>query len=354
MNAQQQHMDTDRRWQACTEKDASFDGQFVLGVHTTRIYCRPSCPARTPLRKNISFFASPAAAEASGLRACKRCLPREGAAPNAADELARQAATIIQQTGQARLSDLSAKLHISPFHLQRTFKKIMGISPAQFARAHRIKTVKRNLKDGLTVTNAIYDAGFNNSSSLYAKSASMGMTPSTYQRGGRGMCISYTFMDCAFGRMLVAGTARGLCAVYFGEHDEALLSMMHDEYPAAEVATQATVQVMHWANGIAQIWSDQKQHVPLAQLPLDVQGTAFQARVWQAIRAIPSGSTRNYTEIARDIGEPTATRAVANACGANRVAVVIPCHRVIRSDGKFGGYRWGIDRKEQLLALERQ
>lgn len=340
------------RWQACLDKDAGFDGQFVFGVRTTGIYCRPSCTARTPLRKNVRFFATPDDAEQAGLRACKRCLPREGAAPDAAADLARQAAAIIQQSGRARLDELSAQLHISPFHLQRTFKKVMGVSPLQFARAYRINAVKHGLKQGQSVTTAIYDAGFNNSSSLYEQTPAIGMTPSAYQRGGRGMQIGYAITNCVAGRMLVAATTRGLCAVYFGDSDQGLIAMLREEYPAAEIAENDQPHTVSWARQIAGYWNGNEPYAALAKLPLDVQGTAFQARVWQAIREIPAGVTQNYGEIARAIGEPGATRAVANACGANRVGVVIPCHRVVRADGALGGYRWGAERKRQLLTLE--
>jgi len=344
----------DQMWRAFEDKDAAYDNQFFVAVRTTRIYCRPSCPAR-PLRKNVVFFPTWQAAEDAGFRACKRCHPKQTF--DNATTLAQRAAELIQADGTARLDQLSAALHISPFHLQRTFKKVMGVSPLQYARAQRIQQVKQELKTGTRVTDAVYNAGFNSSSRLYEQAAGIGMTPGAYQKGGQGMNIDYTIIDSALGRMLIAGTPRGLCALYLGDDDATLERELAQEYPAARIQRHPRhdhTALHQWAEAVTQYLNQEQPHAALAQLPLDVQGTAFQARVWQALRTIPEGETRSYSELAHSIGQPTAVRAVANACGANHVAVVIPCHRAVRQ-GKgnvVGGYRWGTARKAKLLAQE--
>lgn len=344
----------DDMWRAFADKDPQYDGQFFVAVKTTGIYCRPSCSAR-PLRKNVVFFATWDAAEAAGFRACKRCHPK--AAHDQATALAHRAAEQIRADGTARLDQLSQALHISPFHLQRTFKKVMGVSPLQYAKAQRLQQVKHELRTGSRVTDAIYNAGFNSSSGMYEQAgqrvAGIGMTPGTYQKGGRGMTIDYTISQTRLGRMLVAGTSRGLCALYLGDNDAALEHELMKEYPAAAIQQHTNAAVQVWADEVVR-YLNQQPHTPLTQLPLDVQGTAFQARVWQALRNIPEGETRSYRDIAQSIGQPSAVRAVANACGANHVAVVIPCHRVVRQGqgNDIGGYRWGAERKAQLLEQE--
>lgn len=338
-------------WQAFTTKDANYDGQFFVAVRTTGVYCRPSCPAK-PLRKNVLFFADCDAAENAGYRACKRCHPRELLLP--AEALAQNAVRWIESNGHARLSALSQAMNVSPFHLQRTFKRVMGLSPLEYAQSLRLQRLKSALKpQQLSSIAAIYEAGFNTPSRVYEQLDAIGMTPGVYQKGGRGMVITYSFTECALGRMLIAGTQRGLCAVYFGDDDAQLERDLREEYPAAQLERHPSSALTDWTQTVAQYVAGGQSHNSLQKLPLDVQGTAFQARVWQALRQIPQGQTRSYSQVAQAIGQPSATRAVANACAANRVGVVIPCHRVVRENGDAGGYRWGVGRKAALLAQER-
>ncbi len=346
-------MTEDQLWNAWERQDAACDGQFYVAVRTTGVYCRPSCPAR-PLRKNVLFFASCEEAESAGYRACKRCHPREAALPDASAELVQRVVQLIERDGNARLDDLGAQLNISPFHLQRTFKRVLGVSPLKYAQLLKSRQIKAELKSSATVTDATYNAGFNSSSRVYEQSdLALGMTPGSYQRGGRGMHIAYTLIDSVLGRMLIAGTPRGICAIYFGDEDVQLESALLKEYPAAAIECHENTVLTQWAQAVVQYLAQQQPYSAIAKLPIDVQGTAFQAMVWQALRQIPPGVTWSYSDVAKAIGQPTAMRAVANACGANRVSIVIPCHRVVREDGKTGGYRWGATRKAMLLATER-
>ncbi len=263
------------------------------------------------------------------------------------------AVALIDAGGSAKLGDLSAQLHVSPYHLQRAFKRAMGVSPRQYALARRVKDMKTGLRNGASATEAIYEAGFGSSSRAYAQSASLGMTPGAYGRGGRGMVIGYALADSALGRMLLAATPRGVCAVYFGDSDDELRRALSDEYPAAHIErSDADPELEARAAAVAEYLDSGRSYASLSSLPLDVYGTAFQARVWQALRDIPPGDTRTYAEVAKAIGRPAATRAVANACAANRAAMIIPCHRVVRADGGVGGYRWGEERKRRLLDEE--
>lgn len=343
-------MNSDEMWTAFDNKDAAYDGRFFAAVRTTRVYCRPSCAAR-PLRKNVEFFDSADAAEAQGYRPCKRCQPRSVLLPAA--QLAARAAAFIESNGHARLDALSRELGFSPFHVQRVFKRVMGVSPMQYAKTHRSAQLTRQLSGGASVTAAIQDAGYNSNSVAYGESHGLGMTPGGYRAGGAGAAIQYMLTDSALGRMLVAATERGICALYFGEADAPLVSQLCAEYPKARLTAGPTETLRGYAESVGLFLARKHDHAALRQLPLDVQGTVFQAQVWQALREIPQGQTRSYAEVAQAIGRPAATRAVANACGANRVAVVIPCHRVVRESGATGGYRWGVARKAQLLARER-
>lgn len=342
-------MNSDEMWTAFDNKDAAYDGRFFVAVRTTRVYCRPSCTAR-PLRKNVEFFESADAAEAHGYRPCKRCQPRNALLPAA--QLAAQVVAFIESNGHARLEALSRELGFSPFYLQRIFKRVMGVSPMQYAKTHRSAQLTQQLSGAVSVTAAIQDAGFNSSSVAYGESHGLGMTPGGYRAGGTGAAIQYMLSDSALGRMLVAATERGICALYFGEADAQLENELRAEYPKARLMAGETSSLNRYAENVSRFLARKQDHAALRQLPLDVQGTAFQARVWQALRDIPQGQTRSYGEVARAIGQPSAMRAVANACGANRVAVVIPCHRVVREGGATGGYRWGAARKAQLLARE--
>jgi AraC family transcriptional regulator of adaptative response/methylated-DNA-[protein]-cysteine methyltransferase len=333
-------------WDAVQNRDASYDGAFVYAVRSTGIYCRPSCAARRPRREQVVFFATPQAAGQAGFRPCRRCRPGEVDAQAA---MVRQACEYIEQHCEdaPTLSDLSAHLAVSPYHLQRLFKRIMGVSPRQYADACRLAQFKAHLKKGEMVTRALYDAGYGSSSRLYP--GQLGMTPTEYRKGGKGMQIKYTVAKCKLGYVLVATTERGVCAVSLGDSVEILEAALVEEYPAADIRRDGEGR-SRWVGAIL----DYLEGQPMPpDLPLDVQATAFQRRVWEALRAIPYGSTRSYSEIARSLGRPQAARAVARACATNPVSIVVPCHRVVRTDGGLGGYRWGLERKRALLAQEK-
>jgi AraC family transcriptional regulator of adaptative response/methylated-DNA-[protein]-cysteine methyltransferase len=345
-------IEEDIYWQAVLERDARFKGIFVYGVRSTNIYCKPSCPSRRPRREQVAFFTSPEAAENEGFRACLRCRPRENDARDPHIEMVLRVCRSIEAQAETMpsLIELGAELNVSPHHLQRTFKSITGITPRQYAAAHRLKQFKSSIKEGGDVTGAMYDAGYGSSSRLYEKaSEQLGMTPATYRRRGKGMNINYTIVECHLGRLLVAGTKRGICSVQFGAQDEALETALVAEYPAASINRDAS--------GLGNWVEELLRHLDGAQpdlaLPLDLQATAFQTRVWQELRQIPYGATRSYAKVAEAIGQPTAARAVARACATNPVALVTPCHRVVREGGQPGGYRWGLERKEKLLETER-
>lgn len=342
----------ERCWQAVSERDREFDGAFVTAVQTTGIYCKPSCPARHPKRENVTFLPDPDEAERRGFRPCKRCKPRD-ARVDPQVTLVKQACALLDDADAdpLTLDDLGKRLDVSPHHLQRTFKKIMGISPRQYAEARRVERVKAALRDGHDVTTALYDAGYGSSSRLYERAPDrLGMTPATYRRGGAGMTISYAIVDSPLGRLLVGTTERGVCLVCLGDSDEPLEARLRYEYPHASVLRAAGSQ----SEAIIRILEYLEGREPRLDLPVDLQATAFQWQVWEALRRIPVGETRSYGEIAREIGKPKASRAVAQACANNPAALVIPCHRVVRGDGESGGYRWGTERKRALLASERQ
>jgi AraC family transcriptional regulator of adaptative response/methylated-DNA-[protein]-cysteine methyltransferase len=340
----------DQRWQAVAARDRQFDGRFVTAVRTTGVYCRPSCPARTPKRENVTFYASPAEAEAAGFRACKRCSPNEQAWE--ADVAGRVCRYIeAHSEDHPTLDELGAHVALSPHHLQRVFKRALGITPRQYAEAYRLEQFKTRLKAGGSVTQALYDAGYSSSSRLYERAPDqLGMTPAAYRKGGRGMRIHYTMTECPLGLLLVAATERGICAVCLGDAPDELEAELRADYPAADIA-RAEAGLGEWVQALLQYLDGQGPHL---ELPLDVQATAFQWRVWQELRRIPPGETRSYRQIAAAIGSPGAVRAVGNACASNRAALVIPCHRAVREDGGLGGYRWGLNRKATLLAQEQQ
>lgn len=337
-------------WRAVEDRDVRFDGRFVYAVATTGIYCRPTCPSRRPRRDRVRFFGGPEAARAAGYRACRRCHPDDPAPPRAVDAVRRACAHLDAHVDEpVRLPDLGRLVGMSPYHLQRTFKRLTGVSPREYQSAQRTQRLKSKLKGGHSVTTASYGVGYGSSSRLYEQSdARLGMTPSTYRRGGQGMRIQYTTVDSPFGRLLVAATERGLCAVSFGESEAGLLRSLHEEYPQAAVEP-GDRDLASWVEAIVAHLSGEKDRL---RLPLDVQATAFQWSVWKALQEIPYGETRSYGEVAAALGKPLAVRAVARACATNRLALVVPCHRVVRGDGSAGGYRWGVRRKEQLLARE--
>ncbi|MBA3515716.1 MAG: bifunctional DNA-binding transcriptional regulator/O6-methylguanine-DNA methyltransferase Ada [Pyrinomonadaceae bacterium] len=341
----------DELWQAVIAKDSRADGTFVFAVCSTKIYCRPSCPSRRPRRERVRYFGSPEAAEQAGFRACRRCHPKRTTFTDPQIDMVQRACLYIetQDETSVTLANLGEHIGISPFHLQRVFKKVMGITPRQYADAFRIGKFKTRVRESGSVAGAMFDAGFSSSSRLYAHApATLGMTPATYRRGGRGAVINYTIAPCSLGLLLVAATERGVCAVKLGDSVAALATDLTREYPAAEIhradamLSEPLDKLLNYLSG--------KQ--PDLQLPLDIQATAFQWQVWENLRAIPYGETRSYREIAKAMGRPTAVRAVARACATNPVALVIPCHRVIREDQSFGGYRWGLERKGTLLGTE--
>ncbi|MCH9013467.1 MAG: bifunctional DNA-binding transcriptional regulator/O6-methylguanine-DNA methyltransferase Ada [Proteobacteria bacterium] len=345
-------MTDEDRWQAVAGRDARFDGDFVFAVASTGIYCRPSCPSRRPRRRNVSFYGVPEAAEHAGYRACLRCRPRDVAARDARIEAVRSVCRYIEEHGDGppTLAALGAHVNLSPHHLQRSFKAVIGVTPRQYYDARRLDRLKRLLRDGDAVTGALYEAGYGSSSRLYEKApAQLGMTPATYRRGGEGARIGYTIAASPLDRLLVGATARGVCALYLGGDDGALEAALDAEYPAADI-TRDDAGLGPWVDAVL---AHLEGRAPDLDLPLDVRATAFQRQVWEALRAIPYGETRSYGEVARAIGRPTAARAVARACATNRVSVVVPCHRVVRGDGGLGGYRWGTERKKALLAKER-
>lgn len=343
-------------WRAVQQRTREADGAFVYAVRTTHVYCRPSCPSRRPLRSNVEFFPLPEAAERAGYRACRRCQPRELVAADPAVERVRRACRLIERAledgedGPPGLGALAEQVGISPFHLQRSFKRHLGISPRDYADAWRLGRVKSMLRDGEGVAGALYEAGYGSASRLYERADSqLGMTPATYKKGGKGARIGYTLVNSPLGRLLMAATDRGVCAVSLGEDEAVLEASLRAEYPSAEIVREdARLQP-----AVAAVLALLAGSEPDFTLPLDLRATGFQWRVWQALRRIPRGRTASYSEIAAAIGQPKAVRAVANACANNRVALVIPCHRVIREDGSLGGYRWGAERKERLLAAEK-
>jgi len=344
-------------WNAVLARDASRDGSFVFAVRSTGIYCRPSCPARRPGREQVSFFQLPEAAEQAGFRACRRCHPRRVQAGDPQIDLVRRICHAIDEHDEEPLTlkALSTETGVSAHHLQRTFKNVMGITPRQYAESRRLNQFKAGVKGGASVTEAMYGAGYGSSRGLYEKSsARLGMTPATYGRGGQGMRIVYTISDCPLGRVLVAATARGVCSVSLGDSDSELNTTLFAEYPKASIDSRDTVISPSLNLWLSKVLEHLNGKSPRIDLPLDIQATAFQLRVWEELQGIPLGATRSYQEIANAIGKPKAVRAVAGACAGNHVALVIPCHRVIREDKSMGGYRWGLKRKEALLERERE
>ena len=348
MSAPAMALDRERAWTAVLARDARCDGTFVYAVRSTGIYCRPSCPARRPRRANVTFFAAPPDAERAGFRACFRCKPR--ATSSTPVWLARALARL-DGDEPVTLAVLARECALSPFHLQRTFKRLIGVSPRDYRRARRSARFRSLLGASPSVTDAIYTAGYGSSSRAYERSdRELGMTPATYRRGGRGTAIGFTIVTTTAGRLLVATTERGVCAVRFGSADAALETELRREFPQARLRRLARGRDA-WVRAIV---GHVERGQPLGRVPLDVQATAFQRRVWQALRAIPPGSVRSYREVAAAIGAPMAVRAVASACARNPVAVVVPCHRVVRADGGIGRYRWGVRRKQVLLERERR
>ncbi len=344
-------------WRAVLARDARFDSTFVYAVRSTGIYCRPTCASRRPSRNQVAFYSSPEAAEHAGFRPCRRCRPHEATreSPSAQAKLVERICRAIETSlgegdGPITLATLSKRMGANAYRLQRSFKRVMGITPRQYADAQRLARLKSRLREGQDVTGALYDAGYGSSRALYERApARLGMTPATYRKGGLGMHIRYTIADSPLGRLLIGATERGVCAVCLGDSDKALETSLFEEYPHAEIRHDEET-LSPW---VAAFLSHLQGRTPHLDLPVDVQTTAFQWRVWEELRAIPYGDTRSYSDVARALGRPKAVRAVAHACATNPVAVVIPCHRVVGKDGGLHGYRWGLERKQKLLALER-
>ncbi len=345
-----------RRWQAVIDRDSSLDGTFVFGVSSTGIFCRPSCPAKRPRRENVSFFDHALQAEQAGYRACLRCRPK-AVDGNPQSALVRAMCRYIEQHIEDRLtlSLLAKEFRLSPFHLQRTFKAVLGVSPKAYIDAVRLRQVKQNLRAGHSVTTALYAAGYGSSSRLYERTATqLGMTPEKYRRGAVAAVVRYTIATSPLGRMLIAATDEGICSIQFADrfadNDDQLQQGLMREFPFA-TRRRDDQAMAEWRVNLTRLMEGRETS---PSLPLDIRATAFQRRVWKALQRIPRGETRSYSAIAKQIGMPKATRAVARACATNPVALAIPCHRVVRQDGELGGYRWGIERKEQLLAIEKE
>ena len=338
-----------RFWRATLARDSRADGSFVLAVRSTHIYCRPSCPARRPLRRNVTFFRTREEAEKQGYRACLRCRPNE--ISGAVALVQRAAGHLAESSGESvRLGSLARTLGTTQATLRRAFLQVTGLKPRELAEALRIKRFKAMLRAGKGIADALYETGYGSSSRVYERSnAQLGMTPATYRKGGQGMKIGYTIAKSPLGKVLVAATERGVSAVYLGDAENTMTAELREEYPRAEIAP-ATDSFQRWVREIVQRIEGKPARL---ELPLDLQATAFQRRVWQELQRIPRGKTRTYSEVARSLGQPKAVRAVARACATNPVSIVVPCHRVIREGGALAGYRWGLSRKQQLLEQER-
>ena len=339
-------------WQAINKKDARFNCVFFTAVKTTKIYCKPSCAARIPKRENVRFVFSCEEAEMDGFRACLRCKPREISKSDPNAELVRNVCKFIEKNDPEQLSleNMSVEIGVSMTHLQKVFKQILGVSPKEFADKLRLEKFKTTVKQGVDVTSAMYDAGFGSSRGLYEKAPqNLGMTPSTYKKGGQNMMINFTISECKLGKILVAATEKGICAVTFGDDVEILTSKLREEFPKAEI-----IEDQQSLGGfIEAILENLDGNGTLDALPLDLQATAFQLRVWSELRKIPFGETLSYKQVAEKIGNVKAVRAVARACATNPVAIITPCHRVIGTNGSLSGYRWGIERKKTILENEK-
>ena len=343
----------DPRWKPLAARDAGADGTFVYGVTSTGIYCRPSCPSRRPRADRVRFFDTTTDARQAGFRACKRCRPDTVGLAQPGVEAVRRASAYLatHANQQVTLGHLGRVASMSPHHLQRRFKAIVGLSPREYQAAVRAGKLRSILRDGRDVTTAIYEAGYGSPSRVYeAAPTGKGLSPSTYRRGGAGMVIGYSTVSSPLGRVLVAATAAGVCSVMLGDSDAALVRDLRQEYPAADIKANKQTRTA-WVKAILKHLRGAE---PSLALPIDVQATAFQWRVWRALQRIPYGETRAYAEVALAIGQPTAARAVARACATNPVCLVVPCHRVVPAAGGVGGYRWGSGRKAKLLARERK
>ena len=349
-------LNQDECWNSLLQHGKTCDGQFYIGVLTTGVYCRPSCPARRPLRKNVRFYETPAQAANDGLRPCLRCRPLDASMADAHTAAMGSLCEYIKQNLERTLNldQLAQRVQLSPQYLQRLFKSIVGVSPKQYADACRLQKLKGGLRTSKDVTEAVYGAGFGSSSRVYERSDSqLGMTPGEYRKGGPGIVVTYAPIESAFGLLLLGATDRGICFLQFGESLAGLLTELRREYPAASfepMRSPLAPEFERWAMALSLYLEGDE---PRLDLPLDVRSTAFQMKVWTYLQSIPRGSVQSYGEVAAGIGQPGAARAVGRACATNRVALVIPCHRVIRGGGELGEYRWGLARKRALLDAER-
>jgi len=350
MNRTRLYATDESRWQAVVTREPEADGHFFLGVKTTGIYCRPVCPSRMPNRQNVQFFDDDQAAEAAGYRPCKRCKPQAMEEADASVQAIIQTCRIIEEAEQQpSLQQLADEVGLSKYHFHRLFKKIVGVTPRQYAAEKRTQRVREELQKETAVTDAMYKAGFESSSRFYETAASsLGMKPREYLLGAPGLSIRYAIKQSYLGWVLVAATDRGICNIEFGNTPQNLQARLESRFPQAKLEAGDP----QFEQSVSQVLAFLERPQQGLQLPLDIQGTAFQQRVWSALREIPAGSTASYGDVAAQIGKPTAARAVAGACAANKIAVAIPCHRVVRSDGGLGGYRWGLSRKQAILDRE--
>lgn len=343
-------MDHASCWQSVLSRDSDADGSFYYGVKTTGIYCRPGCSSRLPRRENVEFFVSCEEAEANGYRACKKCHPANFSKEHYLKEKIVAACRTIEKSSEhIKLADLARKAALSPYHFHRVFKKYVGVTPKQYSMHQQSRRFGCHLKSSGSITDAIYEAGFGSSSSAYQKSGNrLGMQPKILRKGGEGLTIRYGIGKCSLGWIIVAATTKGVCAIELADDPEGLPALVQDRFPKAKLA-EAERDFDEFLGAVVRFVEAPQEK---SEIPLDIQGTAFQLRVWDILSRIRPGETLTYSEVAERVGKPQAVRAVASAIAANRLAVVIPCHRVVGKDGRLAGYRWGIERKQQLLELE--
>jgi len=341
----------EEKWRAIVDRDSAADGAFYYSVRTTGVYCRPTCPARRARRANVSFHASTQAAQQAGFRPCKRCKPNEAPLAERQQDAVTRACRLIEDADESvSLTTLADAVGMSPYHFHRVFKMFTGVTPKAYAAAQRARRVRDKLAQTDTVTEAIYAAGFNSNGRFYATATEqLGMTPTAFRAGGTGTTIRFAVGECSLGSVLVAASDKGVCAIFLGDDPDALARELQDRFPKSHL-TAGDSAFDQW---VAQVVGVVERPTLGLDLPLDIRGTAFQMRVWEALRQIPPGSTASYAEIAERIGMPKAVRAVGRACGANPIAIAIPCHRVVRTDESLSGYRWGVERKKELLKRER-